>query len=386
MPGDLTISQARLVMPDRIATGDLVIQEGVITGVGPRLTQTVGEVIDGRGLTVLPGAVDADVCMADPAPEGVEDLHSGTRAAAAGGVTSIILRAPPDAPVCDQATLDARLKHASRCSLVNYGFYLSASEAEVATLAGVRRHAGLLVQSCQGPELLEELLPSFDCLFSVQCDPRASASELLRSTRLAVEASRRHGRRMHLLRLSTSGELDLLHALGSERLSASVSVPHLFLDAEQGAGAVPPVAESHHARSLWRGLREGLLSCISSAHAATAPGLPALELTLPLLLDMVAKDELDLSDVARWTSERPARCMGISRKGRLEVGYDGDIVVVDEGAARRVGSGHSAWSTNPWEGQILRGWPVLTAVKGTPVYREGEFTGDTAGRELSFTS
>ena len=113
MSSDLTIRQARLVLPDRVVTGDLIVEDGVISEIGPHLARSAGEEINGTGLTCLPGAIDAHVNFRDPSPNLTEDFASGSRAAAAGGVTAF-LDAPSNDPPCTTVErLEAKLEAAA---------------------------------------------------------------------------------------------------------------------------------------------------------------------------------------------------------------------------------------------------------------------------------
>ena len=91
MAGNLTIRQARLVLPERVVVGDLLVEDGVIADIGPHILRTAGEEIDGTGLTVLPGVIDPQVHFREPNPDNLcETLASGSRAAAAGGVAALL--------------------------------------------------------------------------------------------------------------------------------------------------------------------------------------------------------------------------------------------------------------------------------------------------------
>jgi len=127
MPGSLTVRQAQLVLPDRVVTGDLVIEAGVITRIEPRVEREAGEVIDGTGLTVLPGVIDPAVHFREPGSTHQECLETGSCAAAAGGVTAFL-----DLPDTTPATttveaLHHKLELASEHSRVHYGFYLGST-------------------------------------------------------------------------------------------------------------------------------------------------------------------------------------------------------------------------------------------------------------------
>ena len=127
MPGSLTVRGGRLVLPDRVVTGDLVVQDGIITEIGPRVRSAVGEEIDGTHLTVLPGAIDPQVHFREPGFPEKEDLFSGSRAAAAGGVTAYLEMPNTSPPTTTVAALHDKLDRAARTSAVHYGFFIGAT-------------------------------------------------------------------------------------------------------------------------------------------------------------------------------------------------------------------------------------------------------------------
>ena len=126
MTGDLTIQHARLVLPDRCVTGDIVVRDGSIEAIGPRLTETAGEVIDGTGLVCMPGVVDARVHFREPGLTHKEDLRTGSRAAAAGGVTSFLDMPDTQPTTTTLEALRAKRAMAAEQCVVNYGFFIGA--------------------------------------------------------------------------------------------------------------------------------------------------------------------------------------------------------------------------------------------------------------------
>ncbi len=435
MSADLTIRRARLVLPDRVVTGDMVIEDGVIAEIGPSVDRTAGEVIDGEGLTVLPGVIDPHVNFRDPSPNPSEDFATGSRAAAAGGVTAYLDAPQNDPPCTTVARLEAKLAAAAEHSAVHYGFFIGATEDNLDELNAAERACGIKVYlgharpelTIRDPARLEAIFAGANKVVAVHAEDRdrllareaqyADTTDVrdhprIRDVDSAVFAMRRvtelalkHGTRLHLLHLSSAEELELLHGLPRSGITAEVCTQHLFLHADDAYARMgtlvqcnPPVRTRRHAEALWQGLLDGRIDAVASDHSPhprskkgfTYPhspsGMPNVEWTLPLLLDQVARGRCTLRDVARWTSEGPARCFGIPRKGRLETGYDGDIVVVDTALSRTVthDSTRSAAGWSPWHGLTLTGWPVLTAVLGQPVFRDGEIVDGVRGRALTF--
>ena len=435
MLGSLTIRQARLVLPDRVATGDLVIEDGVIAHIGPSVPRTAGEEIDGTGLTVLPGAIDPQVHFRDPGLTWKEDLSTGSRAAAAGGVTAFLEMPNTDPPTTTVAALHSKLAIAAEKSVVHYGFFIGANGENLDELNAAERSCGVKVfmGSSTGPLLvadrdkLEAIFAGVDRRIAVHAEDEARLRErrllyadttdpadhprmrdvetALNATKLAVELALKHGRRLHILHVSSAEEAEFLTTVPRERITAETCPHYLFLKAEDAyerlgtrAQCNPPIRGQRHQEALWRHLIDGTFDCLATDHAPhtveekgrgypkSPSGLPGVEWTIPLLLDQVNKGRITLRQVARWACEGPAKCYGILRKGRLEVGYDGDVVLVDMNATRTIEDGRvftrCGWS--PYDGWTLTGWPVLTAVLGRPVYRDGQIIEGVRGRELTF--
>jgi dihydroorotase len=412
MGGSLTVRQARLVLPDRVVVGDLVVEDGVISEIAPRVDRTVGVEIDGRDRVLLPGAVDAVVSV-----DTIEDLSAVSSAAIAGGVTALGVVGPAST----DAELKVELARAAELCRVHYGLYVRAVPGRAPE---VERARGIWV----GGDVLHD--PSADELFAGaerllvvdNQDPGRLASRArlwpdstdpadhsrvhdvdsaCSATRRAVELGTRHGRPMLLAAVSAAEELELLRSRPSS-IAAATGPVHLFLDdsdySRLGTRAVcnPPVRASRHSASLWDGLLQGTLDLICSRHASvrsewkqrpypgTPPGMPSVQWMLPLLLDAVRAGTCTWTDVARIACEAPARVLRLGRKGRLETGYDGDLVLVDPELEHTIGATAPSlapgWS--PWDGRRVVGWPVLTTVAGVVGFRDGERDLTSRGRAL----
>ena len=435
MSGSLTIRRAQLVLPNRVATGDIVIEDGIITHIGPRASHEAGEVVDGTGLTVMPGAIDPQVHFRDPGLTHKEDLASGSRAAAAGGFTAF-LEMPNTIPnTTTTEILHDKLSLAADKSVVHYGFFIGATDDNIDELNRAERTCGikifmgastgdLLVSEL---EVLDHIFANANKLVAVHAEDQARLQQRYRdyegvtdpvkhpeirdvqsamnATRLAVDLAQRHGTRLHVLHVTSADEAEFLSTLPRDRISAEVCPQHLFLHAETAYATLgtraqcnPPVRSRRHAEGLWKHLLAGTFDCIATDHAPhtleeksksfpQAPsGMPGVEWALPLMLDRVNAGEITLNQVAKWMCEGPARCYGIPRKGRLEVGYDGDITVLDMARTRTVTpeSVRSKCGWTPYEGWNITGWPVMTVMLGQPVFREGDIIEGVRGRELTF--
>jgi len=414
MPRSLTVRQAKLVLPQRTVTGDIVVQDGVIAEVAPHASREVGEVIDGSGLCVLPGLIDTQVRL-----DGLDELDQAGAEVVAGGITSFVgVRAATDAD-----GLRRELSALGRDCPVNHGLYVrldtDITNAVDTALAAERafgvwvdadqlehaepvfeRATGLVVVDHRDVARLRDRWHLFDAPPTPSDLPRFyDIDTCVDGAHRVLELAARHGTRTHLLHISTAEELQLLP--DNQRVTATVRPHHLFADASfyeafgTRAVCVPPLRGPRHAEALWQALGEGRL-WLTSGHfpasaaskdlplPATHPGWPTAEWMLPLLLDAHSRGRCTLGDIARWTSAAPAEHLGLRRKGRLVPGYDADLVLVDlarsgtVGADRPIGS-RAGWS--PWVGRTLKGWPVQVIVGGETAWLDGT-VGPAQGRPL----
>ena len=225
----------------------------------------------------------------------------------------------------------------------------------------------------------------------------------LLATKLSVELAIKTGHRLHILHLTSGIEADYLSdycKLPSKAehhpiITTEVLPQHLTFDEtdvdERGVRLQmnPPIRYSADRDILWSRLIDGTIQCIATDHAPhtleakskgfpNAPsGMPGVETSLAVMLNFVNEGKCSIEDVVRWMSANVADCYQMIGKGRLEEGYDGDVVLVDMNYAATIKDEESwtrvAW--NPFEGRTLVGWPVLTVVNGTPVFERNQITG-----------
>lgn len=418
------------MLPRRVVTGDLVMEDGLIVQIAPRAEAGADdEVVDCRGQLVLPGLIDASVRFRAYTRKGDESLATGTMAAVKGGVTSVleVADAHPE-EVHDARTLAAKLALADESCWVDYGFWMRGETASVATalatpgIVGVR--LAIDCSSAQGP-ILERWFADYDGVLAVHAEDRErlasryamyeSAPDVtlhhrirdvetaVRGTRRALELAARHGTRVHLLDVSSAEQVELLTDAGLPRVTAAVALARLVFTADDVARlgtrlqCNPPLRAPHHRDALWRALETGDLGMVCSDHCpsslaakalpypSSASGLTGVEWLLPRLYTALQARGDSVLQLARWCAEAPATAFGLHGKGRLEVGFDADVVVVDPEMERTVTDGMT-WSAagwSPYSGQVLRGWPVDVWRHGRAVLRAGELTTRVRGRPLN---
>ncbi|MCA9566472.1 MAG: amidohydrolase family protein [Myxococcales bacterium] len=424
------LQQGQLVLPRRVVTGDLVLEDGVIAQIAPRAEVRAGDdVVDARGSLVLPGLIDAQARFRAYTRKGDEDLHSGSLAAVKGGVTSV-LEVPDDHPddAHDRRTLAAKLELARESCVIDHGLWVRARPdnlEEVARLDGVVG-ARLALDCSEGQrEHAERWFAGYPHVLAVHAEDRGRLASryaiytenpdvtlhhhirdvetVVRGTRLALDLAARHGTRLHLFQLTSEEEVRLVVEAANPRVTAGVTLPHLAFDAAdvEKVGARlqcnPPIRTARHREALWRALQDGSVPLVCSDHCPqglsskrvpyphSASGMPTIEWLLPAMLTAREARGFALTDLARWLSDAPARAFGLARKGRLEVGYDADVVLVDPCMEREVTDSatlsRAGWS--PFAGRILRGWPRSVWAHGRAVLRDGELFPRVRGRPLN---
>lgn len=365
-----------------------------------------------------------------------EDLHTGTKAAVSGGVTSF-LEMPNTQPPTTTAEALAHKKHlASQKALAHYGFFIGAASDNLCQLKNIPDIPGIKVfmGSSTGnlllsdPKQLEELFSTAQKLLvvhaeddrEIQENKKSLSSEkgvynhpfirspkaALNAVKKAVSLANRYQKRIHLCHITSLEEVEFLLTAKNPLISCEVTPQHLFLSSPEVydrfkcfAQVNPPIRDLSHAKALWKGLKNGLIDLIATDHAphsleekskpyGEAPsGAPGVELSLPLFLDQVNKGHCTLKEVVRWMCERPAKIFQIKNKGFIRPGMDADLVLVDLNRSKPVQNRdlHTKCRWSLFDGMTLKGWPVMTLIDGHVTYREGTFFEDYKGRELLFS-
>ncbi len=427
------IQNAHVVLPDGIERVSVVIEDERIADIDPAPQLAVDEVIDAGGLHLLPGVIDDQVHFREPGLTHKEELSTASRACAKGGVTTFLEMPNTVPPTTTQIRLEEKLALAARKSLVNYGFYIGATTDNLNELRQASRTPGIkiFIGSSTGDllvdeqDVLERIFAETSLPITAHCEDeatvRANAARFasthnvadhsrirdhqaaLIATRRTIDLAHRHRHRFHVLHVSTGAETELL--ANHRNLITGEACPHhllLNIDDYTRLGTLaqmnPSLKTSEDNRQLWQALADGRLQVIATDHAPhtleekrraypdSPSGIPAVENSLALMLNEVHRGRVTLKQVVHWMSEAPARVWDIVGKGRIAVGYDADLVLVDlerEAEVRNENqSTKCGWS--PWHGERLVGWPVRTWVMGHEVYRDGQFNSEGMGQEAKF--
>jgi len=379
--------------------------------------------IPGSGHWCLPGFIDDHVHLREPGLEHKEGYATGTRAAAAGGITTLleIQNNPP--LMIDRDAVERKLALVRPKALVNIGVYGSLVPAAAGRLAemsdlvagyklfmgpstggldvtGEERLRGLFrevastghwlfVHAEDGPTVAAGIRQHGASGADGWHLARPAAAEVL-ATEQALALGAELGTRVHVFHMSTAGATDLVERARSDGLPVSSGTcPHYLYFTHEDTSRLgtllrvnPSIKSAVDRDRLIEGLRSGVIDCLSSDHAphtaeeksrtfAQAPsGIPCLDIFMPLCLTLASRGLLDLATVIDRAATTPARLHGFATKGRLAVGMDADLVLVDPDKVDTVrGAEHySRAKQTPYEGMQLSGWPRATMVMGKLVH------------------
>lgn len=430
---------ATVVLPDGAVETSVLTDAGKIVDIDVAITVEADQVIDGQGKHLLPGVIDDQVHFREPGLTHKEDLAHASRACAKGGVTSF-LEMPNTIPnTITQKVLNDKLAIASKSSLVNYGFYIGATTDNVDHLKHATRTPGIkiFIGSSTGDLLvdeqaaLEKIFAETTLTICAHCEDetmvRANAAKYADSTdvashsmvrnheaamiatKRAIDLAERHNHRFHVLHVSTAEEAKLL-ASASDLITSEVCPHHLFFNVDdyQRLGSLvkmnPSIKNKADNEALWAALLNGAIDIVATDHAphtmeekrqpypACPSGLPAVENSLALMLNQVAQGRCKIEQVVQWMCAGPATIWNIKNKGRIEVGFDADLTLVDLNLSQTVLNENQetkcGWT--PWHGETLTGWPVGTWVMGEQVFSlengESKFNSQFNGQEIQYSN
>lgn len=441
-PYDLVIAGRRVATPDGVRPAAVAISGDRIAAVLERSAVPAGvPVVDVGDHVVFPGLVDSHAHVNEPGRTEWEGFDTATRAAAAGGITTIVDMPLNSSPVTTTVeALEAKRLHAEGRLWIDCGFWGGVVPQNAGSLgplldAGVAGVKAFLVHSGidEFPRVSEDDLrrampalanrgvpllahaelddgrrPSGDPRrYATYLDSRPAAWEVNAIRRL-VALCREYGGPVHVVHLSAAEGLESAAAARDAGLPFTIETcPHyLVLAAEEVADGrtefkcAPPIRGRDNRERLWQGLTDGAIELVVSDHSPCTPalklpevgdflrawgGIASLQFGLSLVWTEARRRGRSLEDLARWLCHGPARLAGLEdRKGAIASGLDADLVVWDPDATFTVEPGriHHRHPTTPYLGRTLAGVVETTYLRGRRVFHRGEFLGRPSGRSL----
>jgi dihydroorotase len=432
---DVILRGGVLVNQDGAAPRDVGMIGETIAAIGDLSQASAGETIDCAGLHILPGVIDSQVHFREPGPTHKEDLETGSRAAVLGGVTAVFEMPNTNPLTTTPEALAEKVFRATSRMHCDFAFYVGGTHENARHVAELERLPGaagikVFMGSSTGSLLVADDLGVTEILRHarrraafhsedeyrlnermnerIPGDPSShpiwrDVETALICTKRLIAIAREQRARIHVLHVSTAEEIAFL-AAHKDVASVEVTPHHLTLSADEYATLGtkiqmnPPVRDKSHRDKIWLGLDQGVVDVLGSDHAPhtleekakpypdSPSGMTGVQTLVPIMLDHVAAGRLSLQRFVDLTSAGPARLFQIARKGRVAVGYDADLTIVDlkrretirdEWIASRCG-----WT--PYHGKEVTGWPVGTFVRGARAMWEGEVLAPSTGKPIRF--
>ena len=433
MQPDFAIVSKRVVTPDGTREAGLLVAGGAIAGVVRRSEIPPSVTVEDVGnLVVMPGLIDSHVHINEPGRTDWEGFTTATRAAAAGGITTLVDMPLNSSPVTTTSSaFQEKLKASTGKLHVDCGFHggvVPGNTAELQSLAdtGVLGFKAFLVHSGidEFPNATEVDLKAAMPVIAktglpllVHCEltsdspqwngPPTSYKAFLASRprkweqdaiELMIRLCRVTRCRIHIVHLSSADALAVIRAARKEGLPLTVETcPHYLYfaaedvpDSDTRFKCAPPIRELENRERLWEALLDGTIDFVVSDHSPSAPklkllkegdfqnswgGIASLQFGLSIVWTEASRRGAMVADMARWMSEGPAQLAGLSgRKGRLDKGYDADIVIWNPEESFSV-TGEETFHRHPltpYEGRHLTGRVQRTYLRGRKIFDSGE--------------
>jgi dihydroorotase len=433
---DRIFRNGTIVNHDGQGTADIGVRGGRVAALGDLATASAAETIDCKGLTVLPGVIDTQVHFREPGASHKEDLETGSLAAVMGGVTAVFEMPNTDPQTTTAEALADKVQRGRGRMSCDFAFWVGGTRENAKDVAELERLPGaagikVFMGSSTGSLLVEDDAGVGEILARVRRraafhsedeyrlrerrdlrvpgDPSShpvwrDAEAALSSTRRLLGTAEACGARIHVLHVSTAQEMAAL-AARKDIASVEVTPHHLTLvapDCYERLGTLaqmnPPVRDGAHRDAIWQGVLDGIVDVLGSDHAPhtleekarpypdSPSGMTGVQTLVPIMLDHVHAGRLTLQRLVDLTSHGPNRVFGIAGKGRIAVGYDADLTIVDLKHHRMISNGWIAskcrWT--PYDGVSVTGWPIGTVVRGARVMWEGGLVEAGVGQPIRF--
>lgn len=415
---------------------DVGVKNGRITAIGDLSRASSGEMVDCKGLHILPGVIDSQVHFREPGLDHKEDLETGSRAAVMGGVTAVFEMPNTDPLTTTPEALADKVKRGTHRMHCDFAFWVGGTHENAKYVPELERLPGtpgmkvfmgsstgaLLVEDDEGVRSIlrnarrrsafhseDEMMLRERRDLRVENDPRShpvwrSAEVAMHCTERLVRIAHETGARIHVLHITTAEEI-LFLAKHKDVASCEITPHHLTMAAPECyerlgtyAQMNPPVREAHHRDGLWYGISQGIADVLGSDHAPhtraekdkpypnSPSGMTGVQTLVPLMLDHVNAGKLSLQRFVDLTSAGPQRLFGIANKGRIAVGYDADFTIVD---MKRKETIRNEWIASkcgwtPYDGVTVQGWPVGTIVRGRKVMWDAALLETAQGEAVLF--
>ncbi len=414
---------------------DIALSGNKIKRIG-KVDLNSSKVFDASGKTVLPGVIDTQVHFREPGANDAENLESGSRAAIAGGVTSVFEMPNTNPPTSTFKEFNNKLSAAKNRMFCNYAFYFGATPDNMKELASVNTLEGccgvkLFAGSSTGNLLvsqekdIEKVISNSSKIISVHSEDEnillsrkkfikegdvtshpiwRNEDCALESTKRVVRIAQKYKKKIHILHVTTKQEIDFFSEK-REGVTFEITPQHLTLFAPDCYEKLktfsqmnPPIRSKDHHDRLWDAVKNSLVSTIGSDHAPhtkeeknkkyplSPSGMPGVQTLLPVMLDHVNKGKLKIEQLIKLVCENPCDLFGIKNKGYIKENYDADLTIVDMNKEVVIKDSwiESKCGWTPFNNYKVKGFPVATIVNGEIVMENNKIISNAKGKPLTF--
>ena len=432
---DLIVRNGTCFIDGNLSKYDIGVQNGKITHIGDLTKEQSSNTINADGKIVFPGLMDTQVHFREPGSVDAEDLHSGSRAAIVGGITSVFEMPNTNPPTTNFEEFKKKINLGKRM-YCNHAFYFGATAENYEILeklknlegcCGIKLFAGsstgnLLVDKEEDIEKVfkyaskvvavhsedEEILKLRKKLIQkgdVKTHPVWRNEEVaISSTRKIVKIAKRLNKKAHILHVTTKDEVDFL-SQNKGNITFEITPQHLTMyapDCYDKLGSYaqmnPPIRDKSHYDRLWYAIRNDYNDTIGSDHAPhlkinkdkqypdSPSGMPGVQTILPVMLNHMNDGKIKLNQIVKFLCENPVKIFGIKNKGYIKKDFDADFTIVDLNKVIEIKNENieSKCGWSPFDGYKFKGTPIYTIIAGEIKMQDGKIIGEPTGKPLSF--
>ena len=432
---DLIIKKGQCYIDGELKDVDVAIKDGKIQQIG-QISDEAKEIVNAEGQTVLPGCIDTQTHFREPGSTDTEDLHSGSRAAIVGGITSVFEMPNTNPPTSTKKEFQRKLDLAKNRMYCNYAFYFGATADNANELADLKNLEGccgikLFAGSSTGNLLvadekdIETVFQNSSKVVAVHSEDEAilninkklikngdvhshpiwrSEECAISSTRRIVRIAERYNKKAHVLHITTKQEIDFL-SQHKGNITFEITPQHLTIyapDCYDKLGTYaqmnPPLRDKSHYDRLWYAVKNNLNDTIGSDHAPhlkvnkdkkypdTPSGMPGVQTLLPVMLNHVNKGKLKIEQLINLVCENPVKIFGIKNKGYIKKDFDADFTIIDMKKEIEIKNENieSKCKWSPFNGEKFLGTPVVTIINGEIKMKNGKILGQPSGKPMLF--
>ena len=441
MNNTVTIKNCKVVNEGQIEEKDLVIKNGRFEKIGNDLLSE-GEVIDAAGLFLFPGVIDDQCHFREPGLTERGSIKTESLSAIAGGTTSFMDMPNVIPPTLDLGLWREKISIAEQTASANFSFYMGTSNTNIDEIkaidpkevCGIKIFMGSSTGNLHvdSDDALNDLFKESPVIITTHCedDPIIKAKEqeflakygenipvemhaeirareaCLKSSKKAIGLAEKHNANLHILHLTTKEEIALFSnkPLSEKTITAEVCIPHLYFSKDDYAtkGTLikcnPSIKETADRDALRKGLLEGYIDYVATDHAPhqlegksnnymdCPSGIPSVQHTLLVLLELVREGVYSLNDLPYYLSHKVADRFKIIDRGYVREGYWADCVLVDLEHEHKITKENTSYfcGWSPFEGDTFNSKIISTFVNGRHAYNEGKILETNLGMQLEF--